>query len=112
MEKRRPVPSQSRRSGPPKVEAAGPALHRAEIAACTVDEAARRSHAQIAVVADREALAVTTEYQGLIGSLSCDTFGDCGIPRYKVVRLDDLAAGIEGLWNNVVYSYSPEKGKR
>jgi branched-chain amino acid transport system substrate-binding protein len=60
----------------------------------------------------REALAATAEYHGLTGSLTCDKFGDCGIPRYKVVRLDDLAAGIEGLWNNVVYSYSPEQGRK
>jgi branched-chain amino acid transport system substrate-binding protein len=43
----------------------------------------------------------------LTGKLACDRFGDCGPDSFKVVRLDDPAAGIEGLMSNIVYtSYS------
>lgn len=56
----------------------------------------------------RDALYATTGFQGLTGSLACDKFGDCGAARFKVVRWDDPAAGIEALANNVVYTYTPE----
>jgi branched-chain amino acid transport system substrate-binding protein len=55
----------------------------------------------------RETLYATSGFQGLTGSLTCDEFGDCGAARFKVVRLDDPAAGIEGLAANVVYTYAP-----
>jgi branched-chain amino acid transport system substrate-binding protein len=55
----------------------------------------------------REALYATSGFQGLTGSLTCDEFGDCGAARFKVVRLDDPAAGIEGLAGNVIYTYTP-----
>jgi branched-chain amino acid transport system substrate-binding protein len=55
----------------------------------------------------RDALYATSGYQGLTGTLSCDKFGDCGAANFKVVRLDDPAAGMEGLINNVVYTYTP-----
>jgi branched-chain amino acid transport system substrate-binding protein len=54
----------------------------------------------------RDALYATTNFQGLTGRLTCDKFGDCGVARFKVVRLDDPAAGIEGLTNNVIYAYT------
>ena len=57
----------------------------------------------------RDALYATSGYQGLTGSLTCSEFGDCGAANFKVVRLDDPAAGIEGLINNVVYTYMPEQ---
>ncbi len=57
----------------------------------------------------RDALYATSGYQGLTGSLICDEFGDCGAARFKVMRLDDPAAGIEGLSNNIVYTYTPEQ---
>ena len=57
----------------------------------------------------RDALYATAEYQGLTGSLTCSQFGDCGAANFKVVRLDDPAAGFEGLVNNVVYTYTPEE---
>ena len=56
----------------------------------------------------REALYATSGFQGLTGSLTCDEFGDCGAARFKVVRLDDPAAGIEGLAANVIYTYERE----
>jgi branched-chain amino acid transport system substrate-binding protein len=56
----------------------------------------------------REALYATSGFQGLAGVLSCDEFGDCGGAKFKVVRLDDPAAGIEGLAANIVYTYERE----
>jgi branched-chain amino acid transport system substrate-binding protein len=56
----------------------------------------------------RDALYATSGYEGLTGSLTCDQHGDCGVARFKVVRLDDLAAGFAGLEANVVYAYPPE----
>jgi branched-chain amino acid transport system substrate-binding protein len=56
----------------------------------------------------RDALYATSGFQGLTGSLTCDEYGDCGVARFQVVRLDDPAAGLEGLAANVVYTYPPE----
>jgi len=56
----------------------------------------------------RDALYATSGYQGLTGSLTCDEYGDCGVSRFHVTRLDDPAAGLEGLEANVVYSYPPD----
>jgi branched-chain amino acid transport system substrate-binding protein len=57
----------------------------------------------------RDVLYATAGYQGLTGSLTCDQYGDCGAIRLHVTRLDDPAAGFEGLAANVVYSYRPEE---
>jgi branched-chain amino acid transport system substrate-binding protein len=57
----------------------------------------------------REAVSVTSNYQGVSGSLSCDEFGDCGPAKFQVVQVDDPALSIEGLANNVVYTYTPEQ---
>lgn len=56
----------------------------------------------------RDALYATSGYKGLTGNLSCDEYGDCGVARFQVVRLDDPAAGLEGLATNVVYVYPPD----
>jgi branched-chain amino acid transport system substrate-binding protein len=55
----------------------------------------------------RDALYATAGYPGLTGSLTCDHYGDCGVARFEVVRLDDPAAGLGGLRANVVYTYPP-----
>jgi len=55
----------------------------------------------------RDALYATSGFQGLTGTLTCHRFGDCGAANFKVVRLDDPAAGLEGLAANVVYTYTP-----
>lgn len=47
------------------------------------------------------------DFQGLTGTLSCNEFGDCADPKITIVRLDDPAAGIEGLRKNVVFVYEP-----
>ncbi len=57
----------------------------------------------------RDALYATAGYQGLTGSLTCDEYGDCGVARFQVTRLDDPAAGLEGLAANVVYTYPPDQ---
>jgi len=57
----------------------------------------------------RDALYATSGYQGLTGSLTCDEFGDCGAVRLQVVRLDDPAAGLEGLAANVLFTYTPNQ---
>jgi branched-chain amino acid transport system substrate-binding protein len=57
----------------------------------------------------RDALYATSEYQGLTGSLTCDEYGDCGVARFQVTRLDDPAAGLEGLAANVLYTYPPDQ---
>jgi len=57
----------------------------------------------------RAALNATTGYTGLTGTLRCDDYGDCGQARFKIVRLDDPAAGFESLVNNVLYLYDSAK---
>jgi branched-chain amino acid transport system substrate-binding protein len=57
----------------------------------------------------RDALYATSEYQGLTGSLTCDRYGDCGVAKFQVVRLDDPSAGLAAMAANVVYAYPPQK---
>ena len=53
----------------------------------------------------REYLDNLSGYEGIIGTLSCDDFGDCGAQRLTVVQNNsaDFAASIE----NVVFSFAP-----
>jgi branched-chain amino acid transport system substrate-binding protein len=54
----------------------------------------------------RDQINGTTGFQGMIGTLACDAFGDCGSQAISIVEhLDssDIAAGK----SNVVYSFSP-----
>ncbi len=57
----------------------------------------------------RDALYATAGFHGLTGSLTCDEYGDCGVARFQVMRLDDPVAGLEGLAGNVVYTYPPDQ---
>jgi len=57
----------------------------------------------------RDALYATAGFQGLSGSLTCNQYGDCGAIRLQATRLDDPAAGLEGLAANVVYTYPPDQ---
>jgi branched-chain amino acid transport system substrate-binding protein len=59
----------------------------------------------------RDALYSTREFPGVTGNLTCDEFGDCALPVFNVLRLDDPARGIEALQSNVVFTYTPEKRK-
>jgi branched-chain amino acid transport system substrate-binding protein len=56
----------------------------------------------------RDALYTTSGFQGLTGTLSCDSYGDCGVARFQVIRLDDPSAGLAALAANVLYTYPPE----
>ncbi len=53
----------------------------------------------------RDTLSATKKLQGISGSLSCDEFGDCGIARYMLLRLDDPMAGVEGVKTNIIYIF-------
>lgn len=55
----------------------------------------------------RDALHKVSGYRGLTGTLSCDPFGDCGVARFKVVRVEDPAAGVAAAGDNVVYVFEP-----
>ncbi len=57
----------------------------------------------------RNALYATSGFKGVTGSLTCDEFGDCAIPRFNILRLDDPAAGLAGLQSNVMFTYTHEK---
>lgn len=56
----------------------------------------------------RDAL-YATDLEGVTGRLACDAYGDCGVVKFDIVRLDDPAAGIEGLLSNVIYTYTMER---
>jgi branched-chain amino acid transport system substrate-binding protein len=60
----------------------------------------------------RESLQATSEYKGLTGDIHCKDFGDCGVSKIKIVRLDDPAAGFEGLRANVQYTYMPTMSRQ
>lgn len=70
----------------------------------------RKGHTVIGRQALRDALAATRDYPGVVERLSCDTFGDCATPRFNVLRLDDPRAGVNGLLENVVFTYAPQAG--
>ena len=46
-------------------------------------------------------------YQGLIGIINCDAFGDCGAARITVVQNIGGEENAETSLNNVVFSYAP-----
>ena len=52
----------------------------------------------------RDALYMSKMFDGVAGRLSCDEFGDCARPIFNVLRLDDPAAGVEGLQANVLFT--------
>ena len=54
----------------------------------------------------RESLHSVSGYSGLIGTLSCDAFGDCGTQRVLVVHHLDRN-DIEAAKSNVVYQFAP-----
>ena len=56
----------------------------------------------------REAVAATHDFPGVTGRLTCDRFGDCAAPRFNILRLDDPAAGVDGLQRNIMFTYAPK----
>ena len=79
------------------------------IAAAAVQDAKGDGTLHIGRQALRDTLYATANYQGLTGDLTCNQYGDCGPVRVQVTRLDDPAAGLEGLAANVVYIYPPDQ---
>ncbi len=55
----------------------------------------------------REHLNGISGYSGLIGTMSCDDFGDCGSQKITVILHEDSGA-IEDSKNNVVFEYAPQ----
>lgn len=51
----------------------------------------------------RATLYAITKHKGVTGELTCDQFGDCAQPAFKVLRLDDPKLGLKGLEKNIVY---------
>ena len=49
-------------------------------------------------------------YQGLIGTINCDEFGDCGAAKVTVVQNIGGEENAETSINNVVFSYAPGTG--
>jgi branched-chain amino acid transport system substrate-binding protein len=77
------------------------------IEAVAVEDANAAGTLHLGRQALRDTLYATANFQGLTGRLTCDKFGDCGVARFKVVRLDDPNGGFEDLVANIVYSYAP-----
>ena len=46
-------------------------------------------------------------YQGTIGTISCDAFGDCGVQKITVIHHLDHT-DIEGSRNNIVFEFAAE----
>ena len=55
----------------------------------------------------RDHLNSVSGYQGLIGTINCDDFGDCGAARITVVQNIGGEENAETSLNNVVFSYAP-----
>ena len=54
----------------------------------------------------RDELSATSNFDGIIGSISCDDFGDCGVPVISIFQhdnLDDILASK----TNILYTYDP-----
>ncbi len=79
------------------------------IEAAAVPDARADGTLHIGRQALRDALYATAGHPGLSGNLTCDKYGDCGAARFRIVRLDDPAAGLAGLTANVVYTYLPDQ---
>ena len=84
-------------------DAAGLLLNAIELAAVQAENGTLTIGRQ----ALRDVLHATAGFRGLTGSLTCDEYGDCGVARFKVVRLDDPAAGLDELAADPVYTYPP-----
>jgi len=54
----------------------------------------------------REYLNNLRDYQGLIGAINCDDFGDCGVQKITVIHHLDHT-DIEASRNNIVFEFAP-----
>ena len=55
----------------------------------------------------RQALAATSGFGGIIGTLSCDEFGDCGTGAVQIAHNPDSGAGIDVRQLPIVYRFAP-----
>jgi len=53
----------------------------------------------------RDRLYAVDDFEGVTGVLDCDRFGDCAMPVFDVLRLDNPAAGLEGLVSNILFTH-------
>jgi len=84
----------------------------AEILFAALEKAAARGKdgsLRIGRQALRDALAKTDKPDGMGGAVRCDEFGDCAAQSFNILRLDDPAAGVEGLKKNVQFTYRPDR---
>ena len=54
----------------------------------------------------REHLNGVSDYEGLIGTMTCDAFGDCGSQKITVIQNTDITDYVAST-ENVVYEYAP-----
>ena len=54
----------------------------------------------------RDRLYSADDFKGVTGVLDCDRFGDCAKPVFTVLRLDDPAAGLDGLVSNIMFTHA------
>lgn len=52
----------------------------------------------------RNELYATNNFPGVTGYLSCNEFGDCSVPKFNIVRMDETKAGLKAVKSNVIYS--------
>ncbi len=53
-------------------------------------------------------MSATENFLGITGSLTCGLFGDCAAPpQFNLVQLLELDAGVEGVRENVIASFTP-----
>ena len=55
----------------------------------------------------RDYLYGVRDYNGVIGTINCDDFGDCGAAKITVVQNIGGEENVEASLNNVVFSYEP-----
>lgn len=55
----------------------------------------------------RNAVAATSGFQGLTGTITCDEFGDCADPKIDVVQNTEAEKTIEQVRANVLYTFEP-----
>ena len=55
----------------------------------------------------REYLDQVAGFQGIIGDITCDEFGDCGSGKISIIEHLDLDNPDES-WDNTVYRFSPQ----
>jgi branched-chain amino acid transport system substrate-binding protein len=55
----------------------------------------------------RDAVAATTDYQGITGPISCDRYGDCANPRISVFQATKKQTRLTAVKGNVLYTLEP-----